>query len=283
MTMRACRAAPGDHAGECERADLSDTALGITLAACAASALAYLAARPVLPVQWTTPGSPVLYLTGVAGSMLMLAPLAFTIAKRSGLGARPPAWFAAHVVLTCIGLVLLLVHSGLHLGRAPALLVAAGAFLVVQGAWARTRLPRRIAAVFGTRHEAFVAPDAGLASRLRAIIDEKHALLARLAPDAHEATFSPRAVHCLAHPVLTRRYRRLAREEMRTIGQRGRLPAPLVRWRALHMAVAALFVLGLVVHVVTVTFFAGYVAAGGDIDWWHVTAWGAPGSVTPRP
>jgi hypothetical protein len=32
-------------------------------------------------------------------------------------------------------------------------------------------------------------------------------------------------------------------------------------------------VLGLVIHVVTVTFFAGYVAAGEPITWWHLRAW----------
>ena len=32
-------------------------------------------------------------------------------------------------------------------------------------------------------------------------------------------------------------------------------------------------VLGLVIHVITVTFFAGYVADGGPITWWHLTAW----------
>jgi hypothetical protein len=32
-------------------------------------------------------------------------------------------------------------------------------------------------------------------------------------------------------------------------------------------------VLGLVIHVVTVTFFAGYVAGGEPITWWHLRAW----------
>jgi hypothetical protein len=45
-------------------------------------------------------------------------------------------------------------------------------------------------------------------------------------------------------------------------------------WRPLHMALAWLFVLGVVIHVVTVTFFAGYVADGGPITWWHLRAWG---------
>ena len=29
---------------------------------------------------------------------------------------------------------------------------------------------------------------------------------------------------------------------------------------------------GMITHIVVVTFFAGYVADGGEIYWWHVTA-----------
>ena len=50
----------------------------------------------------------------------------------------------------------------------------------------------------------------------------------------------------------------------------------LVWWRRAHIALAWTFLVGIAVHVVTVTFFAGYVADGGPIHWWHVTAWGAP-------
>jgi hypothetical protein len=31
--------------------------------------------------------------------------------------------------------------------------------------------------------------------------------------------------------------------------------------------------LGLITHVIVVLFFAGYVADGRDIYWWHFTAW----------
>jgi quinol-cytochrome oxidoreductase complex cytochrome b subunit len=44
-------------------------------------------------------------------------------------------------------------------------------------------------------------------------------------------------------------------------------------WRAVHLALAYTFIAGLVIHVATVTFFAGYVADGGPITWWHLTAW----------
>ncbi|MDX1433690.1 MAG: hypothetical protein R3286_14700 [Gammaproteobacteria bacterium] len=263
-------------AAEGGRVGLRRGALLATLAVAGAAMLGWILAMPVLPARWTTPGSPELYLAGVAGGVLTLSPLAFTIAKRCGSSAHPPIWFAAHVVLSSLGLVLLVVHSALHLGRAPALVLGIGVFLVLQGAWARTALPRRIAGVFGTRHGAFVAADAAARRRLEEIIEAKRVLLARLDPRAHEATFSPLPRHWMRHPRLTLRYVALARAEMRVIGQRRSIPAPLAYWRAVHMTLAALFVLGLLIHVVTVTFFAGYVAGGGDIHWWHITAWGGP-------
>ena len=39
------------------------------------------------------------------------------------------------------------------------------------------------------------------------------------------------------------------------------------------MAIAWIFVLGVLIHVLTVTFFAGYVADGGVITWWHLAQW----------
>ena len=44
-------------------------------------------------------------------------------------------------------------------------------------------------------------------------------------------------------------------------------------WRPLHLALAATFIVGLLIHVVMVTFFAGYVAEGRPVTWWHLTAW----------
>lgn len=260
-----------------ESVGLGRTATLVTLAATAGATLVYLLASPALPAGWTTPGSPALYVTGVTGGLLMLTPLAFSLAKRCGWSARPPLWFAAHVVLGSLGMVLIVVHSGLHLTRAPALLLAAAGFLILQGTWARIHLPRRIAGIFGTRHHAFFTPDPSAKHRLERIIDEKRALLIRLAPGASEAIFSPLPGHWMSHPLLTLRYMGLQREEAGVIGQRRRLSPLVAYWRGVHMTVALLFTIGLVIHVITVTFFAGYVAGGGDIHWWHLTAWGGPG------
>ena len=66
-----------------------------------------------------------------------------------------------------------------------------------------------------------------------------------------------------------------SREESRLLGTRRAVGAAQAWWRPLHMALAWIFVLGVVIHVLTVTLFAGYVAGGGPITWWHLADWGA--------
>ena len=232
--------------------------------------------RPVLPAAWSAPGSPERYLTGVLGTALCMTPFAFSIAKRSGRADSPPAWFIAHVVAATAGVALLFVHSGLHVGRPPALMLAGALFLVAQGVWARVWLPHRVAGVFGGRYAAIIGTGGIDKERLRALIDAKTGLLARLDREAQEALFSPTLSHWRRHPLPSIRYVRLAKAESALVGQRGDVPPVLAHWRTLHIAVAFLFLAGLFVHVFTVTFFAGYVADGGPIGWWHLTAWGAP-------
>lgn len=232
--------------------------------------------RPALPSAWSTPGSPELYLTGVLGALLCLTPFAFSIAKRSGKAESPPTWFIAHVVAATIGVALLVVHSGLHLGRPPALLLAAALFLILQGAWARAFLAHRISDVFGGKYAAIIGAGTVDKEKMRGLIDAKTVLLQRLDPAADEALFSPNLSHWCRHPLLSFRYIRLAQAEAGLIGQRRAIAPVLAYWRALHIAMAFLFLAGLVIHVFTVTFFAGYVADGGPITWWHLAEWGAP-------
>ena len=265
------RSSSGPH-----RPVLPKHALSALVAGTAGLTALFFIVRPVLPAAWSTPGSPELYLIGVLGAALCLTPFAFSIAKRSGRADSPPAWFIAHVVAATLGVALALVHSGLHVGRPPALLLAGGVFLVVQGAWARVRLAHRVAGVFGGRYAAIVGTGGVDKERLRALIDAKTALLTRLDREADEALFSPTLSHWRRHPWLSLRYARLAKAESALVGRRGDVSPILAHWRALHIAVAFLFLAGLAVHVVTVTFFAGYVADGGPIGWWHLTAWGAP-------
>lgn len=256
------------------RPDLSNRLLVLLIAGAAAILVVYFGlARPLLPEAWRTPGSPQLYFVGVAGALLLLVSMAFVLVKRTGRGGSPQAWFIAHVVCSTLGAVLIAVHSGGFLRRPPALLLLAIVALVALGVWARVRGSRRMAATFATKQRAF-APVAGAdRSRLAAVIAEKKRLLAEIDPGAREGTFSLTLAHRLRSPLKARAYARLVREENRLMGMRASVGLEQAFWRPLHLAIAYLFVLGILVHVITVTFFAGYVADGGPITWWHLAKW----------
>lgn len=256
------------------RRDLSDTVLTRLTATAVVLVVSWFLLRGLLPEIWRTPGSPALYLAGVAGVLLLLVPVAFVIAKRGGSGANPVNWFNAHVSCSLAGMVLIAIHSGGFLRRPPALLLLTLVVLAVLGVWGRLRGSKRMAATFASKAPAFNVPDAATRERLRALIVRKREVLARLDPKAGEATFSVNLPHFLRSPRLALAYQRLAREESKLLGTRAAVTPQQAWWRPLHMALAWLFVLGVVIHVVTVTFFAGYVADGGPITWWHLKAWG---------
>jgi hypothetical protein len=256
------------------RKDLSDRRLLVCCAVAVAAIVLWFLLRGALSEAWRVPGSPELYLTGVAGVILLLVPVAFVVAKRGGSGANPVNWFNAHVLCSLAGMVLIVIHSGGFLRRPPALLLLVLLALAALGVWARVRGSKRIAATFASKAPAFRVPDAATRERLRALISEKRALLAQLDPQAKEGTFSVNLPHFLRSPRLALAYRRLALEESRLLGTRAAVSAQQAWWRPLHMVLAWLFVLGVIIHVITVTFFAGYVADGGPITWWHLRAWG---------
>lgn len=255
------------------RRDISDSLLFILAGGTVVAIAIWFSVRPLLPEAWHVPGSPELYLAGVAGVALLLVPAAFAFAKRSGRSANPVGWFNAHVTCSLMGMVLIILHSGGFLRRPPALLLLALAALAILGIWARVRGSRRMAATFSTKAPAFRVTDSATRNRLKQIIVEKQRLLEMLDPQAAEGTFSANLPHFLHHPHLALAYRRLAHEETMLLGTRQAVSTAQAWWRPLHMALAWLFMAGIVVHVVTVTFFAGYVADGNPITWWHLTAW----------
>jgi hypothetical protein len=257
-----------------QRYELSDRSLAIVAAATLAAIAAWFILRNWLPGAWRTPGSPQLYLAGVAGTLLLLVPALFTLAKRSG-AASPRAWFNAHVACSFAGAVLIAAHSGGFLRRPPALLLLALAALAALGIWARLRGSRHMAATFASRAPAFRVPEAEKRERLHALIGEKRRVLAKLDPGASEGTFSVTLAHRLRAPRLALAYGRLAREEARLLGTRAAADPAQAWWRPLHLALAWTFAAGVLIHVVTVSFFAGYVADGGAVTWWHLRAWGA--------
>ena len=256
------------------RPDLPDLMLLWLVGAAALLVAAWFALlRPVLHAPWSTPGSPELYMAGVIGALLLLVSMVFVVVKRSGRGQLAPAWFVAHVVCGTLGTVLVLFHSGGFFRRPPALLLLALLGLIVLGVWARVRLSARMAATFATKQRGFAPAILENRVELAAVIERKRSLLARLDSSAQEATFSPTLAHWIRAPHASWRYARLIREENTLVGTRASVGMEQAWWRPLHLALAYLFVLGLVIHIITVTFFAGYVAAGEPITWWHLTAW----------
>ncbi|MDP1717789.1 MAG: hypothetical protein Q8L40_06900, partial [Burkholderiales bacterium] len=256
-----------------QRRDISDTRLLQFTAVAVAAILLWFVVRIFLPEAWRTPGSPALYVTGVTGTVLLLVPVAFVLAKRGGHSVNPVGWFNAHITCSLAGMVLIASHSGGFLRRPPALLLLALLALAVLGVWARVRGARRMAATFASKAPAFQVPDAATRERLRQLISEKRRLLTQLDPQANEGTFSVNLPHFIRQPRLAFAYLKLAREETLLLGSRRAVAPQQAWWRPLHMVLAWLFVLGVVIHVITVTFFAGYVADGGPITWWHLTAW----------
>jgi hypothetical protein len=256
------------------RPDLPDAMLFWLVGAAALAIAAWFALlRPALRTSWSTPGSPELYFAGIFGALLLLVSMVFVVVKRSGRSQLAPAWFVAHVICGTLGTVLVVIHSAGYLRRPPALLFLALLGLIALGVWARVRLSGRMAATFATKQRGFGPAGRDGREALAAVIERKRALLISLDPAAQEATFSPALVHWLRSPRKSLGYARLIREENRLVGTRASVGMEQAWWRPLHLALAYLFVLGLMIHVITVTFFAGYVADGGPITWWHLTAW----------
>lgn len=242
-----------------KRPDLGNRLLAILVAgAVAVLVLHFSVLQPALPPAWRTPGSPELYLTGVAGAALLLVSVGFVLAKRTGRGGPAPAWFVAHVVCGTAGAVLVAIHSAGFLRRPPALLFLALIALVVLGVWARTRGASRMAATFSSKRASFAPADPVKRQQFADLIARKRALLPALDSSASEATFSLTLAHWLRSPRSSSRYAKLVQAENRLMGTRASVGLEQAWWRPLHLAIAFLFVFGLFVHVITVTHFADW-------------------------
>ena len=217
------------------------------------------------------PGDPELQSTAIIGSLLLLGAYGVAHAKRFGRDGRQSA--RRHVWLACTGFVLVAAHSTGELDDPPALLLLALVALGGLGIWARMRGATALAQVFGGKFGVVRGPSSSERDALAAIIESKTALLATLEPGASEATFSLQPRHWLLAPSAAVSYWSLTKKELALTAAVQSLPAALRYWRAAHQLIAAACVLGLLLHVIVVTFFAAYAAEGGEIYWWHITAW----------
>lgn len=228
---------------------------------------------------WNTrPGEAVNQTAAVIGSLLLLVPGLFSIIKRGASEQNPPQWFVFHVLASVAGATLIFLHAaGGSWLSPPGLLLLILIFLLIQGILARLLLARKLSHLFAASTPAFNVNQPLQTDReaLAALISAKTELLKQLDAQANEALFSPALKHWLQSPLLTLRYHRLIEQEYKLVGARRNAGRLLGYWRRLHMLLAALFFIGLLVHVVVVLFFAAYVADGGDIYWWHIANWGA--------
>lgn len=252
-------------------ADLSNAALAAIVALTLLAGVFLAALAPSLPGDWGRSGGPLLQGAAALGSALLLASFAAVLAKRFGRPGR--RGFRSHVWLASVGAALTFAHAAGNLGRPAALLLVLLAALILLGAWSRVAGARRMAATFGEKRRAFARPDPERRARLAAIIEEKRALLATLAPGADEGLFSPSPRHWLKAPFKTAAYARLVATEAGLTQARAQVSPAQAWWRAAHRLLAWSFVAGLFLHIVIVMWFAGYVADGDEVYWLHVAAW----------
>ena len=251
--------------------DLSNRRLlaAITISLC--STLAIVISARVVAEPWARPGSALGQSMAIVGASALALSALSAMLKRAG---QPPRQnFGRHIWLGCIGFVLVSAHSGGNLGAPPALLLLALVLLMGLGVWARTIGAQRMAATFGSKRGVLSAYDPALRARLKALIADKQLRLARIDPNANEATFSLTLAHWLSTPAKAYGYRQLVGAERGLLGTDRAVGMAQAYWRRLHRLIALAFVAGLVVHIVLVTFFAAYVAEGRDIYWWHLAAW----------
>lgn len=221
------------------------------------------------------PGEPLSHLLGLVGSLLMLFGLAYPLVKRTRLSFLKLHWNTLHMLFGAAGLACVTLHLAGHFTRPPVLVWLAALGLVVLGAYGRLLSGRFVHAQFASNPFAFLPTRPTEAEPIRAVVRAKQEMLARLQPGASEAVFSLALHHWVRRPLGAARFARLAWREERMVrahGDRPRGAHHLLQrwWRTLHLTLAALLLIGLLAHVVAVTFFAGYAAEGGEIYWWHL-------------
>ena len=100
---------------------------------------------------------------------------------------------------------------------------------------------------------------------------EKEKLLFSIEPCSTEGTFSLNLKHWFKHPIFSIQFYSLVRKENSYIRKNFEHSFLIRFWRSIHIALSVVFFLGLIAHIVVVTFFAAYVSDGSDIYWWHIS------------
>jgi hypothetical protein len=252
--------------------DLPDSRLAGIIVTAIGAALFGLVIAPSLPHGLGRPGGPLLQGAGIAGALMLVASFVAVLRKKAGHDGK--AGFRSHVLFASAGTVLVAMHSTGTLFKIPSLLLLALACLIGLGVWSRLHGSKRMARTFGTKMAGFSKPNDVTRARLQVLISEKQTLLQTIDTQASEGTFSLQPRHWLGTPGPAFAYHRAVMEEHRLIGTRASVSPAQAYWRIVHRLLAWGFLAGLAIHVITVTFFAGYVAEGREIYWWHLAEWG---------
>lgn len=250
---------------------ISNRLLATSLCAVIALSLVSWLVWPQPPHFAARSGSAFMMTLALIGSTALIGSAIAAIAKRGGRSAR--SYYRVHVWLAVFGFLLVAIHSKGSLTRPPALLLVALLGLLVLGFWARSYGALAMATTFGRKHAGFKVADPAQTDRLRQLILTKQQLLHEIDQNANEALFSLTPAHWIKSPRASFAYQRAVRQESKILGARNSVSPLQAYWRLVHQLLAVSFVAGLFIHIVLVLFFAGYVADGRDIYWWHLFAW----------
>ena len=215
-----------------------------------------------------TPGSELGYALGVAGSLMMLALLAYPLRKRvaflRSLGSLP-AWFRLHMAFGVLGPLFILAHSRLQVGSLNAAVALACMLLVAGSGLAGRFIYRQI-------HHGLYGRKATLAELRRELQRQglERERLGEIAPDLASALAAFRALaeqggawRFATLWLEERAVLRLCRREMRVlIAKELRLTRSAAHfetyerlfslWHVLHIPFVYLFAVAAVIHVIAV-------------------------------
>ena len=227
------------------------------------------------------PGSPIGQSLAISAALVLLATFYYLPVRRSDNGRwSKPAMQIWHSLVGTLGVVLAILHSQAALREWSTLVLLAVIGLLATGLYGRVIAPQRVGSAFGRSAVPYSAaiPPGIVSTSASGVLVAKRQLLKTLDADARESEFILRWHHWTRHPRMALRYHRLAMVERRALARNplsasADIPSLERLWRYFHLVLAVLFVVGLLAHVVTTVFFAGYVADGREIYWWHLTQW----------
>ena len=227
------------------------------------------------------PGSPLGQSLGICAALILAGTLYYVPVRRSdNTSLSKPVAQTWHSLAGTLGVTLAIAHCGFALREWSTLVLLATIGLFITGLYGRVIAPLRTGATFGRDATPYATPVQSdeTSKQVRELIRTRRSLLKTLSADARESEFILRWRHWTRYPYVSYQYYRLIAVERRLLADHplsgnSRIPVAQRYWRRLHLWLAVLFIIGIVAHIITTVFFAGYVADGREIYWWHLASW----------